>query len=59
MFPALRKGQLGAKVDLKHAYFPILLSEKFARYKVKGPVRHPLSRRRIARQIMLSGNDDS
>ena len=26
--------------------------------KVKGPVRHPLSRRRIARQIMLSGDDD-
>ena len=32
MFPALRKGQWGAKVDLKHAYFHIPLSEKFARY---------------------------
>ena len=29
-----------------------------SKYKVKGPVRHPLSRRRIARQIMLSGDDD-
>ena len=32
VFPALRKGQWGAKVDLKHAYFHIPLSEKFARY---------------------------
>ena len=31
-FPALCKGQWGEKVDLKHAYFHIPLSEKFARY---------------------------
>ena len=32
VFPAPRKGQWGAKVDLKHAYFHIPLSEHFARY---------------------------
>ena len=32
VFPAVRKGQWGAKVDLKHAYFHVPLSDKFARY---------------------------
>ena len=32
VFPALRKGQRGAKVDLKHAYFHIPLNERFVRY---------------------------
>ena len=36
----------------------ILEKSETRQNKVKGPVRHPPSRRRIARQIMLSGNDD-
>ena len=32
VFSALRKGQWGAKVDLKHTYFHIPLSEKFEHY---------------------------
>ena len=32
VFPFLRRGQWGAKIDLKHAYFHIPLSENFQKY---------------------------
>ena len=38
---------------------PLLAPKNYVLYiKVKGPVRHPLSRRNIARQIIFSANDD-